>query len=96
MSIQTYEMVGFWYWWILNVLGTLGFFNVSSFLVETCWKVKTAFVVLSIPQFNKTGVILLKLVITRLVDIKINIKIFTPIAPATTPESLLVFLNIHR
>ena len=47
MSIQTYEMVGFWYWWILNVLGTLGFFNVSSFLVEACQKVETAYDVLS-------------------------------------------------
>ena len=47
MSIQTYEMVGFWYWWIMNVSGTLGFFNVSSLLVEACWKVKMASVVLS-------------------------------------------------
>ena len=47
MSIQTYEMAGFRYWWIMNVLGTLGFFNVSSFLVEVCRKVETASVVLS-------------------------------------------------
>jgi hypothetical protein len=31
----------------LECLGILRFFNVSSFLVEACWKVKTASVVLS-------------------------------------------------
>jgi hypothetical protein len=31
----------------LECLGTLGFFNVSSFLVEACRKVEPAFVVLS-------------------------------------------------
>ena len=31
----------------LECSGTLGFFNVSSFLVEACWKVKTTSVVLS-------------------------------------------------
>ena len=47
MSIQTYEMAGFLYWWIMNVSGTLGFFNVSYFLVEACRKVETASAVLS-------------------------------------------------
>ena len=39
----------------LECLGTLGFFNVSSFLVEGCRKVKTAFVVLSYStiQYNR-------------------------------------------
>ena len=65
-----------------------------SFLVKTCRKVATASAVLSFSQFNRTGVILLKLVITRLVDINFNIKIFTPIvSPATTPESLLVYFK---
>ena len=64
------------------------------FLVETCRKVTTAYVVLSFPQFNKIGVILLKLVITRLVDIKINIKIFMPIASlAMASKSLLVYFK---
>ena len=79
--------------------GTLSssMFLLLSFLVETCQKVTMASIVLSFPQFNKIGVIQLKLVITRLVDIKINIKIFTPIvSPATVPESLLVFVNAHR
>ena len=31
----------------LECSGTIGFFNVSSFLVEACRKVETAFVVLS-------------------------------------------------
>jgi len=53
-----------------------------------------ASVVLSIPQFNRTGVIPQQLVITRLVDIKINIKIFTPIVSlATALESLFVFFK---
>ena len=43
--------------------GTLRFFNVSSFLVEACQKVETASVVLPIPQYNRIGVILLKLVV---------------------------------
>jgi hypothetical protein len=34
-----------------------------SFLVEACRKVETATVVLSIPQFNRIGIILLKLVV---------------------------------
>ena len=55
-------MAGFRYWWIMNVPGTLGFFNVS-FLVEACQKVKTTSVVLSIPQYNRTEVILLKLAV---------------------------------
>ena len=47
----------------LECSGTLRFFNVSSFLVEACWKVETASTVLSYPQFNRTRVILLKLVV---------------------------------
>jgi hypothetical protein len=43
MSIQTCEMAGFWCWWILNLQALWG----SSFLVEACWKVETASVVLS-------------------------------------------------
>ena len=43
----------------------------SSFLVETYRKVATAFAVLSFPQFNRTGIIPQKLVITRLADIKL-------------------------
>jgi hypothetical protein len=39
--------------------GALGFFNVSSFLVEVRQKVKTTYVVLS----YRTGVILLKLLV---------------------------------
>jgi hypothetical protein len=42
------------------------FFKVSlsfSFLVEACRKVKMATVVLSIPQFNRIEIILLKLVV---------------------------------
>ena len=34
MSIQTYEMAGFRYWWIMNVLGTLGFFFSCGSLPE--------------------------------------------------------------
>ena len=47
------------------------FFNISSSLVETRRKVATASVVLSFPQFNRTGVIPQKLVTTRLADIKL-------------------------
>ena len=47
----------------LECSGTLGFFDVSSFLVEASQKVETASVVLSILQYNRIGVILLKLVL---------------------------------
>jgi hypothetical protein len=44
--------------------GTLGSsMLLSSFLGEVCWKVEMATFVLSIPQFNRTGIILLKLVV---------------------------------
>ena len=47
MSIQTCEMAGFQCWWIFECSGTLGFFNVSSLLVEACQKFETISVVLS-------------------------------------------------
>jgi hypothetical protein len=65
MSIWTYKMAGFQYWWIFECSGTLGFFNGSSLFVEACWKVKTTSVVLSYSTTHRTGVILLKLVVCQ-------------------------------
>jgi hypothetical protein len=94
---NTCEMAGFECWWIMNVQApwVLRCFSSSLlFLVETCRKVAMASAVLSYLQFNRTGVILLKLVITRLVDIKIDIKIFIAIvSPATAPECLLLYFK---
>jgi hypothetical protein len=49
--------------WMFRHPEFFNIFIIFSFLVEACWKVEMATVVLSIPQFNRTGIILLKLVV---------------------------------
>ena len=65
----------------LECSGTLGSSMFSSFFVKTRRKVAMAFVVLSFPQFNRIGVILLKLVITKIADIKLVSKSLRQLFP---------------
>jgi hypothetical protein len=65
--------------------------------VEAYRKVKMASVVLSYSTTQQNMGNPSKASGAQLADIKINIKIFMPIAsPATAPKSLLVFINAHK
>jgi hypothetical protein len=65
--------------------------------VKAYWKVETASVVLSYSTTQQNMGNPSKASGAQLADIKINIKIFTPIAfSATAPKSLLVFINAHK
>jgi hypothetical protein len=63
MSTQTCEMAGFQYWWILNVQAPWGFSTFLLFLWKFARRSKRHLLSCLISQFNRIGVILLKLVI---------------------------------
>jgi hypothetical protein len=83
----------------LECLGTLdsSMFLLHLFPVETCRKVETTSVVLSIPQFNRIGVIPQKLVTTRLSDIKLVSKSLRQLFSRQRRQKVCWYiLNAHR
>ena len=75
----------------LECSGTLGFFNVSSFLVEACRKVETLFAILSYSTIQQNRGNPTK------ASGMLMIQIFTPIvSTATAPKCLLVFISAKR
>ena len=78
MFIQTCEIAGFQCWWILNVQAP---WVLQCFLWKLAKRSKRHLLSCLIPQFNKTGVIPQKLVITRLADIKLVSKSLCQLFP---------------